>query len=273
MTTSADLKFLEKMADEAKDLEDRLGSEDHWAKPFYSDLQVFKPGIPRIFIGLNPGGDGGSRKYYEADDSETKLRSGNTPYFNAYLNENWGSTKHKPIGKGKAPLQIATKEVFRTLFKDEWETTLRNTPCFNMIPVCSGKATDPKIDEIWNRGVKWGFKLVKYLEPQSIILFSNNRSKSAKSAWRALDQNLSIIDQDSCGGIPPNYSIYVGVIRSPWKKDLPVLGLPPLYRVREGKPLYALRERLKELMTRYDTQFRKHQFHPNLSSIKGERTV
>ena len=251
MAASADLKFLEKMADKAKCIEDKLGSKDHWAKPFYSDLSVFRRGVPTIFIGLNPGGDRKSKKYYKADDSETKMKSGDIPYFNAYLDENWGSSTHNPEGRGKATLQIDTKRVFETLFEDEWETTLRNTPCFNVIPVCSRKSTDSKINDIWNEGVQWGFELISYLKPQSIILFSNNRSKSAKSAWRALDQNLPLITSDSCSGIPPNYSIYIGVIRNnSWKKELPVLGLPPLYRVREGKPLNALCEKLSELMPR-----------------------
>ena len=35
MAETVDLKFLEKIAAKAKSLEDKLGSEDHWAKPFY----------------------------------------------------------------------------------------------------------------------------------------------------------------------------------------------------------------------------------------------
>ena len=253
MTMTADLDFLEKMAAKAKHLERKLDSKDHWAKPFYSDLQVFKPGVPRVFIGLNPGGDGGSKKYYVADKSETRIRSGDTPYFNAYLDENWGNSTRGSRGRGQAPLQIATKEVFKIMFGSDWEITLRNTPCFNMIPVCSKNTGDHKLKKMWADGeYKWGIKLIDYLKPQSIILFSNNRSKSANSAWSALDQNLPMITLDSCSGIPPNYSIYVGVSRnSPWKKELSVLGLPPLYRVREGKPLDALCEKLSKLMTRH----------------------
>ena len=253
MATSADLKFLEEMADKAKSLEDRLGSRDNWAKPYYSDLQVFTPGVPRAFIGLNPAGDGGSRKYYEADDSETKLRSGNTPYFNAYLDENWGSSTHKPIGKGQAPLQIAVQSVFKAIYEDDWESTLRNTPCFNLVPVCTNNSEDPTLDIIWDDGVEWSVKLLEYLKPQSILLYANKQT--GKSVWRALEQELTLIKTDAPIDLrPKTFKIYTGVIQRGTLEDVSVIGLPHLSRVNRSKSgtsknLIYLCDRLSELAT------------------------
>ncbi len=246
MPKSVDLKFLEKMADKAKRLEGKIGSEDHWAKPFYSDLQVFKPEVPRVFIGLNPGGNGKSKQYYEADQSETKMRSGNVPYFNAYLDEIWGdSARRRPSDRGQDRLQIAAQRVFKTMYGDDWENTLRNTPCFNLLPVCSEGSKDQKFDRIWAYGVDWGIELLEYLKPQSIILYSNAIGKTDKSVWRALEQRFRLRKTDAIS-LPQNFTIRRGIIHRWTSKGVPVIGFPHLSRAG-NRNLY---DRLSELAAR-----------------------
>ena len=254
MPKSVDLKFLEKMAGKAKRIEDKLGNQDHWAKPFYSDLQVFEPGVPRVFIGLNPGGDGGSKQYYKADRSAKKIRSGDVPYFNAYLDENWGNSTRRPSGRGQAPLQIAAQRVFGSMYGSNWENTLRNTPCFNLVPVCTNNSENPNLNRIWDDGVEWGIELLEYLKPQSIILYANKQS--GKSVWRALEQKRGLIKTDAPIDLrPKTFRIYTGVVQRGTLRDVPVIGLPHLSRVNRSKSgisknLVYLCDRLSELAAR-----------------------
>ena len=266
MTASADLKFLEKMADEAKDLEDRLSSKDHWAKPYYSDLHVFKPGVPRVFIGLNPGGDGGSKKYYEADDSERKMRSGDMPYFNAYLDENWGNSKRALRGRGQAPLQIAAQRVFQAMYGDDWENILRNTPCFNLAPICSKGSPHTKLRRIWKDCVLWGVELIRYLKPQSIILFTNGKTNTP---WAALRSEFGSTD---CPELPVdsglNKSLKQAVLVRHPLMDIPVLGLPHLTSGMNEQ----VRHKLYDILSEMADKRRLNRFypHPSLPSSRGK---
>ena len=253
MPKSVDLKFLEKMDAKAKRIEDKLGNQDHWAKPFYSDLHVFEPGVRRVFIGLNPGGDRKSKKYYKADRSAKKIRSGKLPYFNAYIDEKWGDSEGAS-GRGQDHLQIAAKRVFKTLYGDDWESTLRNTPCFNLLPVCSKGSEDQKFDRIWAYGVDWGIELLEYLKPQSIILYGNGQTD--KSVWYALKQKRGLIKTDAPIDLrPKTFKIYTGVVQRRTLKGVPVIGLPHLSRVNRSKSgisknLVYLCDRLSELAAR-----------------------
>ena len=246
MAVSADLKFLEKMADEAKGIEDRLGNKDNWAKPYYSDLQVFTPGAQRIFVGLNPGGDGGSKKYYKAARIEKKIKSGDTPYFNAYLDESWGGQE-----RGQDSLQIAAKRVFIAMYGNEWEVTLRNTPCFNIIPVCTKNSSDPKLKKMWDdKEYQWGIELIKHLRPETIILYGDG---DTRSPWSALKSVFELQDCRKVEVLPKlNYSIKDGTLVNKPLEGTYIFGLPHLSwvnRTKRGisKNLEILCNEIKEL--------------------------
>ncbi len=190
MTTPADLDFLKVMKAKANRLAKMLDSPDNWAKPFYSDVHTFKPGVPRVFIGLNPAGNRYSHQLDECDKVEEKTWSGKEPYHNSYLDERWGKGNSSATVAGQADLQKVVKHVFKAMYRDSWETELRNTPCFNLIPVSSRGTCDPKLDTIWDDGVKWGVELLEYLRPEFIILYGN--AKTGKSVWATLYEKYGL---------------------------------------------------------------------------------
>ena len=65
MLQQEDLDFLEEKKLEATLLAESLHSRDYWAKPFYSNVHTFRPDADRAFIGVNPGGNRHSEKYYK----------------------------------------------------------------------------------------------------------------------------------------------------------------------------------------------------------------
>ena len=65
MPEPVDLDFLGEMKLQATLQAESLHSKDHWAKPFYSNVHTFRPDADRAFIGVNPGGNRHSEKYYK----------------------------------------------------------------------------------------------------------------------------------------------------------------------------------------------------------------
>ena len=221
-----------------------LHSKDHWAKPFYSDVNLFKPNVRRVFIGVNSKGDRYSHKYDKKQKNEQRVWSGNKPLHNAYLDECWGNRNKSPRPKGDSDLQIAVQRVFEAMYRSKWKSKLRNTPCFNLIPVSSNGTGDPKLDKIWDVGVDWSFELLEYLKPQFIILYGNG--KTGKSVWAVLKSEFGLGD---CKKIPLHFgkhSIKQGVFAERPLKGVAVLALPHLSYVK-GRNLDTLCEKLNEL--------------------------
>ena len=248
MTLTADLDFLEKMAADAKCLERKLDSKDHWAKPFYSDVNLFKPNVRRVFLGLNSKGDRYSHKYDKKQNNEQRVWSGDKPLHNAYLDECWGIRNKNLTPKGEADLQIAVQRVFEAMYGPKWKSKLRNTPCFNLIPVSSNGTKDPKLGKIWDVGVDWSIELLEYLKPQFIILYGNGlTTKDGRSGWLALEKKLCLKRYpESTKDITKTYKIHQGVIQKKSLNGIPVLGLPHLSYMK-GKNLDTLRSRLRSL--------------------------
>lgn len=245
MATRADLTFLKKMEAEAKCLAGGLDSRDHWAKPFYSGVRVFRPGVPRVFLGLNGKGNRYSFQYDREQGNERHIWSGTAKLHNAYLDERWGDVPSEPMLKGKAHLQIAVQQVFEAMYGDDYKRVLRRTPCFNLIPVSSNGTKDKKLDKIWDDGVRWCIELLCYLRPKSIILFGNSRSKTSKSVWGALEQCLDIDEYYPEVDIIQTFKIYRGVTHK-HVGAVPVIGLPHLSMMR-GKNLDRLCRKLRSL--------------------------
>ena len=229
MAKSADLESLREMDARAKNLAECLNCPDHWAKPFYSDVHVFKQGVRRVFIGLNSKGNRYSHEYDKQQENHKRIWSGKKPLHNAYLDECWGGEAGGPIAKGRASLQIAVQSVFEAMYGPAWEAKLRNTPCFNLIPVSSDGIGDPELVRIWDDGVKWSSRLLRYLDPKLIILYGN--ATSGKSVWTALRKRYSF-SQEGCTieGIPPNYRMEFRKLQKEPLKGVPVVGLPHLSR-------------------------------------------
>ena len=233
MLEPTDFNFLKGMEYEAKCLEEQLSCPDHWAKPFYSDGHTFRPGVRRVFLGLNPGGDRFSRELYVEYGCEEKIWSGNEPYYNSYLDERWTKYNENPAPKGKAPLQVSVQRVFKAMYGADWKSTLRSTPCFNMIPISSEGANDPRLKMIWNKGVDWGIRLIEYLKPEFIILYGNG---DKKSPWSVLESEFGLLDYREAEVLPKlNYSIKDATLATDPLDGVYVLGLPHLSRVNRAK--------------------------------------
>ena len=151
-----------KLGKKAKRLNRKLDPRDYWPKPYYSNVHIFGSGVRRVFIGLNPGGNRHSKKIYDKYGYAKKIWSDRRLSFNSYLDERWGKATDGAHRKGHAPLQIAAQRVFEAMYGDDWECILRDTPCFNLIPVSSeapkvcgdpkrnGKL-DSELKEIWHK--------------------------------------------------------------------------------------------------------------------------
>ena len=263
MPEQADLDFLDDMKLQATLHAESLHSKDHWAKPFYSDVNLFKPNVRRVFLGLNSKGDRFSHKYDKQQKNEQRVWSGNKPLHNAYLDECWGNHSKSPTPKGEADLQIAVLRVFEAMYGTKWKSRLRNTPCLNLIPVSSNGTSDPKLDKIWDVGVDWSVELLEYLKPQFIILYGNG--KSDRSVWTVLKTKFELND---CEKTTPlhfgKHSIKQGVLANTPLNGVPVLALPHLSYVK-GKNLDTLCNELRSLR-----QFRKHHPHPSLPPSRGK---
>ena len=180
---------------------------------------------------------------------------GNKPLHNAYLDECWGNRNKSPRPKGDSDLQIAVQRVFEAMYRSKWKSKLRNTPCFNLIPVSSNGTGDPKLDKIWDVGVDWSIELLEYLIPRFIILYGNG--KTGKSVWRALEQKLYLTeDKTPIDLVPITFKLYRGVLQGGILKGVPVLGLPHLSYIhrsskRTSKNLETLCHRLSELAAQH----------------------
>lgn len=254
MSEPIDLDFLEQKKYEAIRLEEHLDCTDHWSKPYYSNVYKFKPGVRRVLIGVNPGGNCQSKKYYEKYGYEEKIWSENRKSFNSYLDERWGDRPSGAQRKGEDSLQIAVQRVFRTMYEPKkWKNRLRNTPCFNLVPVSSKGTRDPELDEIWDNGVDWSIELLEYLKPKFIILYGNG--KTGKSVWAVLKSKFGLEDCEKTPLPFGNHSIKEGVFAERPLKGVAVLALPHLSHVK-GKNLDTLCRKLQELRPFPRTRFR-----------------
>ena len=244
MPEPADLDFLDEMKLQATLHAESLHSKDHWAKPFYSDVHLFKPGVRRVFIGVNSKGDKCSHKFDQKQENEQRVWSGNKPLHNAYMDECWGNCNKSPAPKGRSHLQIAAQEVFKGMYGPKWKRRLRNTPCFNLIPVSSDGIQDEKLG---NAGVEWSVELIEYLRPHLIILYGNGLTpKKGRSVWFALEKKFCLKrDPKSTVDITTTYKIHEGTIRRKPLKGVRVLGLPHLSYMK-GDLLKTLSDRLSE---------------------------
>lgn len=168
MATTLDLTYLRNKSKEAEQLAKDARSKKHWAKPYYSDVHLFYPGIECCFVGVNGAGNYDSYIIDQSDENEKKIWSGKKPYHNAYLDERWGKDKGRPRTTGEAKLQKAVQAVFQSIYGGTQHHELRNTACFNLSPVSSDNF-DVLPVKIRNSCIQWGISLVTYLCPKVVI--------------------------------------------------------------------------------------------------------
>ena len=177
-----DLSYLKKKLEEAQQLAVKAGNPNHWAKPFYSDVHMFQPGISHCFVGVNSAGNLASLSIDRADKNEKKMWSGNEPFHNSYLDEHWATNVDRVSARGSAKLQRAVQNVFRVLYGSNWSNELRTTACFNLLPVSS--ASFNKLPAaIRNDCIAWGLDLIQYLQPKLIIAMGRTGKDITKRGW------------------------------------------------------------------------------------------
>jgi hypothetical protein len=235
MPNSPDIAFLKKMDKRAKDLACEIGDEDHWAKPYDSDINTFVPGVQTAFIGINHAGDKISKDIYEEDDAHLRVWSGHRPFHNAYLDERWG-TRHEDItGPGCANLQVTVQKVFASIFGDVWSNKLREAACFNLLPVGSKNTKDTKLNPIQVRGIEWGVGVLEYTKPKLIIL-NGNGEKNPKailhSSWVEICANFTLEMKPGIKFQPRRYSIKRASITEGPLKNSRIIALPHLSRAK-----------------------------------------
>ena len=253
MAESANTNFLKKMDRRAKRLEKKVDSCDPWAKPYYSNVHIFKPGVRRVFIGINPGGNCHSKRYYEKYKYEKKIWSEDRLSFNSYLDECWGDKPGGAQGKGEALLQIAVKDVFKAMYGKGWRKRLKGTPCFNIVPISSKGKSDKQLDDkIWKLGVKWGIELVKYLEPDFIILYGNGEDKNQrKGPWAALKSEFGLANyKKECLDARLEKHLKRGTLTESPLKGVKVVGLPHLTSNMNDAIREKIYARLSEMAAR-----------------------
>lgn len=148
-------------------------------QPWYSAPCLFESPADRVFLAVNPGG-APSREYepYSAtahDCDESGCRHGR---FNAWLDQSWGG---EPAGMRRN--QVAVLKAFQALYGErEGETTLRDTPCFEVCPLRTSKAKDlPEI--VWRHSIEWCGAVLEQLRPKAIIC---NGNSEGRSPWAAV---------------------------------------------------------------------------------------
>ena len=218
---------------DARKLADRVGSPDHWAKPFYSSAATFVAPAPRAFIGLNGAGDRFAHQYDIDDGNDDRIWS--EPLYNAFLDDRWGDGR-KVYAPGTHSHQRAIQTVFRAMYRDAWESVLRGSACFNIMPVSSRGQSDPLVAHVWLDGLRWGTELLAYLRPRLVIL--NGNGETGRSAWSAIHAAFGI--RETIAPIPlenPFFRLREGSIMSGPASGTRVIGLPHLSRNKASAAL------------------------------------
>ena len=148
-------------------------------KPWYSAKSIFKPGVERALIGIDPGGDPRTPDDTTGQQYQDRL---NGDSFNAFLDESWPG--YRP---GGAPLQASIREVYRNLYQESNpEEMIRGTACFNVCPVRTGVGSHlPPRGRVWQVSTSWMWEVLEHIRPEEVICIGNGGT----SPWQALRVN------------------------------------------------------------------------------------
>lgn len=155
-------------------------------QPWYSAPCLFEQAADRVFLALNPGGvPQPTACPYRPLGHDCVASSCEQGPFNRWLDEEW---EGHPAGRKRN--QVAVLEAFRALFGDcDAERTLRRTPCLEVCPLRTRKASDlPK--EVWGASRSWCREVLEKLAPRTIVCNGNNEKRN--SPWAAIKQVFQV---------------------------------------------------------------------------------
>ena len=218
---SKDFPFARKMERKARRIAKQFDDEFNGVKPWYSYAELFEGQSVRIFVGLNPGGTSESEKL----DKQHKKRVYGEPEYCAWLDEDWEKSGGLTASDDDSH-QGRAKKAFQAMYGcDEWEQVLRETPCFNVIPLRTSSAG--KLPSgIWDAAQPWFRQVLKHLQPRLIIC---SGSGNKESAWAAINEIPSITIKTEKSILTANNGyIKYGRVTSKRLRGVKVVALPHL---------------------------------------------
>lgn len=209
-------EFIDELIDRGC-LDGGLFGDNRNFKPWYSHRSLFQEGIKRVYIGIDPGGDPSFPDDTTGPQYQTFLEGDS---YNAFLDESWTGN-----ARGFAPLQSRTRRVFRELYGESvGDDLLRQTACFNVCPVRTGKSSNIQPD-LWDECVEWCKRVISDLKPTTIIC--NGSGWGGCSPWAALG-----VTQDFCAPVGKRANLRSGFIHLDGTQTVRVIGLPHLTGAR-----------------------------------------
>ena len=180
-------------------------------KCWYSHANTIEHGSERAFVGVNPAGG------KDAEDDEIQRGYLDWPYtqreYNAWVDETW-------VGNGPKH-QSAVHKAFQAMYGRSWETMLRKTACFNLIPfrTPSAKHLSTRAKDV---GISWSSKVFERVLPSFIIC-------NGIATWDVVKEMYGVKGTQiyHIGG---KANIREGRIASGRLEDSRIIGLPHLSR-------------------------------------------
>lgn len=210
-------KFARRMEIEAEKIAEPFQDYIYGVRCWSSAVRLFGQGAERAFIGTNPGGDEKDHRH------EKRIGYQQMPYlnpnFNAWLDEAW---RNSPTGESNN--QRSVRHLFKAMYGDAWEKTLRNTACFEVAPFRAPKASELP-SEAWSAAMPWFQQVLEHVKPRLIICNGNGEDRSP---WSVLSE-LYGIDYGKTTRIG-KASAYMkeGNIQSGKLQGVKVIGIPHL---------------------------------------------
>lgn len=214
---------------------------DHWPdydadfKYWYNPRCLFEKPAKRVFVGINPRREGDSWKKenlaYLNYGCEGKIH-------NEWIDGEWE-------GNGPEHQRLA-RVVFEELYgRDDWESKLRRTPCFNVMPLRSEGVHDIPF-RAWCKAVDWFIEVLNQLKPQTIICNGNSedsRNGPGMSPWAAVQSEFQAEEVARMPYFVTQFNrkrqkvtLKVDEITNGPLKGTKVVGLPQLTRFGADRP-------------------------------------
>ena len=209
-------EFIDRLISQGS-LDGNLFADHRNFKPWYSHRALFRKGIKRVYVGIDPGGDPMFPDNTTGPQYQTFLEGDS---YNAFLDESWTGSL-----AGEAPLQKRTRRAFEELYGASMaDGLLRQTACFNVCPVRTGESNDIQ-QSLWDECVAWFKCVINDLRPTTIIC--NSSAMNGCSPWAALN-----VTQDWCERVNKRAFLRSGWIELTGTHKVRVIGLPHLTGTR-----------------------------------------
>ena len=173
-------------------------------KPFYSHAGLFEKTAKCAFVGLAPAGGEKSKRLDQCHRHLERVYE--EQGYNSYLDEKWEKGLRGEYRIGEAPLQRNVLKVFEDLYGGDAEQQLRNTPCFNVVPI-RANVTRMNAGDL-SQALEWARQLLDRLSPKLVICYSG--SKTLRST---LSDLFSSIDAEFVIGKPEVLRVEIPELR------------------------------------------------------------